>query len=98
MRILNAAFNNDLNIMNEKTQRYFRDWVRYEGYGDFGYYLGARIVQFLLNYDSFGNIINYSLGIVKEKYNKLYDSNILGFIRIFSFYINIKRLLKVLNS
>lgn len=41
-------FDEDLPDMTRENQRYFGDWVRYRGYGDVGYYLGAVFVQYCL--------------------------------------------------
>ena len=60
------AFYHDLNTMTPETQRYFGDWVRFEGRGDVGYYLGARFVRCLLSKDRFENVIGYSIETVQE--------------------------------
>ncbi len=59
--LIKNSFAADLDTMTRENQRYFGDWVSFEGYGDVGYYLGVRFVRFLLEKDSFDNIIGYGL-------------------------------------
>ncbi|MBO4679998.1 MAG: hypothetical protein J5626_10030 [Lachnospiraceae bacterium] len=68
---IKASFDRDLETMTEETQRYFGDWVKFEGHGDTGYYLGTRFVRFLLGDDSFDNLISYDVKMVKEGYLSL---------------------------
>ena len=71
-RIKNS-FSCDLSSMTKENQRYFGDWVSFEGYGDTGYYLGTDFVRFLLEKDSFDKVISYGIEDVKvgfELYNK----------------------------
>ena len=70
IKLIRESFNNDLDTMAEGNQRYFGDWVRFEGYGDTGYYLGAQFVRYILRYDSFDNLISYDIKEVKEGFNK----------------------------
>ena len=69
-KLIRESFNNDLDTMTEGNQCYFGDWVRFEGYGDTGYYLGAQFVRYILRYDSFDNLISYDIKEVKEVFNK----------------------------
>ena len=39
--------------MTPENQRYFGDWVSFDGYGDVGYYLGTDLVRYLLKEESF---------------------------------------------
>ena len=64
------AFSEDLGTMTSETQRYFGDWVRFEGHGDTGYYLGAKFVRYLLRFDSFDEVIKYDIERVKEEFVK----------------------------
>lgn len=68
--MIKQSFFEDLMIMTNKNQRYFGDWVRFEGYADVGYYLGTMFVRFLLQNDEFDNVIKYSLCKVKDEYNR----------------------------
>lgn len=63
---LKRAFAADLPAMTHDNQRYFGDWVRFEGHGDTGYYLGTRFVRFLLRTDSFDRLIRYELPAVRD--------------------------------
>jgi hypothetical protein len=67
---IRQAFSDDLKTMTPDNQRYFGDWVSFEGRGDTGYYLGARFVRFLLKADDFDNIINYDIPAVKEGFRR----------------------------
>ncbi|MCR5086558.1 MAG: hypothetical protein K6B39_04090 [Lachnospiraceae bacterium] len=53
------AFSADAETMTDRNQRYFGDWVQFEGHPDTGYYLGARFVRFLTEHDTFDSIIGY---------------------------------------
>ena len=61
-------FSLDLPKMTRSNQRYFGDWVRYEGYGDVGYYLGARFIQHLRGKYTFKDLINMKIGNVYAEY------------------------------
>ena len=63
-----ADFNTDLPEMSYSNQRYFGDWANYFGYGDVGYYLGARFVRYLLKNCEFGDIINFDINNIYERY------------------------------
>ncbi len=52
--------------MTHETQRYFGDWVDFEGHGDTGYYLGTKLVRFMLKADSFDIIIKYDIDKVRK--------------------------------
>ncbi|SFQ44258.1 hypothetical protein SAMN02910358_02146 [Lachnospiraceae bacterium XBB1006] len=62
------AFANDRNTMTSENQRYFGDWVSFEGQPDVGYYLGTRFVREILKEDTFDNIICYEIEDVKTKF------------------------------
>ena len=66
IRLIRQSFYNDLDTMTRENQRYFGDWVDFNGYADVGYYLGARFVRFLLGYDCFDNIISYDMDDVRK--------------------------------
>ena len=63
-------FNDDLESMTYSNQKYFGDWVRYHGYGDVGYYLGAKFVQYVIGYYKFDDIITWDIEEVKKQYQK----------------------------
>ena len=66
LSLIKQSFYNDLDTMTRENQRYFGDWVRFNGYSDVGYYLGARFVRFLLESDSFDNLISYDIDDVRN--------------------------------
>ena len=56
--MIKTDFKNDLADMDIYNQRYFGDWTNYYGYGDVGYYLGAKFVDYLANKYDFEQLIN----------------------------------------
>lgn len=72
---IKRSFLHDLNTMTQENQRYFGDWVSFEGYKDVGYYLGTLFIRHLLQLDCFDNIIKYSIQEVKNGYDKFMDLN-----------------------
>ena len=73
--LLKSSFCHDMTVMTQENQRYFGDWVRFEGHSDVGYYLGARFVRHLLKNDCFENIINYTFERVQKEFARFMDSN-----------------------
>ncbi len=63
-------FSSDLKTMTPSTQRYFGDWVSYNGRGDVGYYLGGRFVRFILSSCDFDEIIGFDIEKVREMFGK----------------------------
>ena len=47
--------------MTYATQRYFGDWVEYDGHGDVGYYLGCCFVRFILRAEKFDALIGFDI-------------------------------------
>lgn len=70
LNAIKKDFNNDLESMTYSNQRYFGDWVSYYGYGDVGYYLGAKFVQYVMGYHKFDDIITWDIKEVKKQYQK----------------------------
>ena len=68
------SFSRDLESMSQENQRYFGDWVSFDGHSDTGYYLGARFVRFLLEYDTFDRMILYGIREVKDGFSRFVDS------------------------
>ena len=64
------SFQEDLPLMTSQNQRYFGDWVRYEGHPDVGYYLGTRFIRFILENDSFDRIISYNMEEVQNAFDR----------------------------
>lgn len=63
-----ADFHTDLLTMTPHNQRYFGDWVKYNGRSDVGYYLGARFVQHLCERYRFEQLIQMHLEDVYQEY------------------------------
>lgn len=61
-------FHNDLPTMTKYNQRYFGDWVSYNGRGDVGYYLGTRFVQWLNATYDFEELINMKIDKVHQEF------------------------------
>ena len=60
----------DLPGITRFNQRYFGDWVNYEGWGDVGYYLGARFVHFLCERIRFDGLITMKQFEIKEMFSE----------------------------
>jgi hypothetical protein len=70
LELITKSFCDDMKTMTRENQRYFGDWVDFYGHIDVGYYLGTRFVRFMMETDSFDNIINYRLNKVKEEFKR----------------------------
>ena len=68
-----ASFVKDLQTMTPEDQRYFGDWVTFEGHGDTAYFLGTKFVRYLQKSDEFDRIIAYDIDTVKDKFNSFCD-------------------------
>lgn len=71
-----ADFHKDLEAMTKCNQRYFGDWVSYNGRGDVGYYLGTKFVQRLNEKYSFEELINMKIGRVHQEFISFAESTI----------------------
>ena len=78
---IRQSFAADLPTMTNENQRYFGDWVSFEGHGDTGYYLGARFVRFLLESDRFDNLISYSPEQVRDGFERFLRRTELRIVR-----------------
>ena len=67
---IRESFFRDLDSMTDENQRYFGDWVQFEGHGDTGYYLGTLFVRFLLREDSFDRLVQYGINEVVNRFRK----------------------------
>lgn len=63
-------FDQDLPAMTRANQRYFGDWVNYQGRGDVGYYLGTRFLRSLLEDRGFEEVLQFSVKTVWEEYRE----------------------------
>ena len=68
------AFSEEYEEMTQENQRYFGDWVDFEGRSDVGYYLGTAFVRFLMQTDSFENVIRYDADRVREAFGRFVAS------------------------
>ena len=75
LELIKRSFYCDLGEMTQESQRYFGDWVRFEGHPDVGYYLGTRFVRYLLKSDCFENIINYTFEKVQTGFDRFMNSD-----------------------
>ncbi len=74
--LIRQSFDSDLESMTQENQRYFGDWVSFEGRGDTGYYLGARFVRFLLKDNSFDRLILCDIQEVRDGYRRFLQSSL----------------------
>jgi len=65
-----ARFADDLGRMTPQDQNYFGDWVRFEGQGDVGYYLGAGFVRFILTAERFDRVIQYGPAEIRSAFDR----------------------------
>lgn len=68
LRRIANDFNSELDTMTLATQRWFGDWVEYDGHGDTGYFLGARFVQKIMEEHSFDELINFDIDEVRAQF------------------------------
>ena len=73
---IRQSFFSDIRHMTKENQRYFGDWIRFEGYGDTGYYLGTRFVRFLLETDRFDHVIQYNIEEVRQGFEQFMHTEI----------------------
>jgi len=65
----------DLNSMNPSNQRYFGDWVTYDGFGDAGYYLGAKFIDYLLKKYPFDDLLKMNIDAVSNEFDSFVQNN-----------------------
>ena len=63
-----SDFAKDLPGMTGSNQRYFGDWVSYQGQPDTGYYLGARVARFALERAPFDDLIIWTVAEVRDAF------------------------------
>ena len=66
IKLIAQDFNNELDIMTFDNQRYFGDWVYYDGYPDTGYYLGTKFTQYICKQYDFDDILSFDIIIVEQ--------------------------------
>lgn len=67
---IKADFDRDLKTMTFADQRYFGDWVKYNGHGDVGYYLGCRFVRYILSMYGFDEILGFDIDTVAQLFQR----------------------------
>lgn len=70
-------FDNDLKDMSRFTQRYFGDWTNYKGKSDVGYYLGTKLIHYLMDKASFDEIIHFNSNQVFKLYKEFINNNLI---------------------
>lgn len=68
------AFADELGVMTRDRQRFFGDWVRFEGQPDTGYYLGAKFIRFLMGTADFDAIIRFGLPEIRRAFDAFLQS------------------------
>lgn len=71
---IKADFDRDLKTMTFANQRYFGDWVKYNGHGDVGYYLGCRFVHYILSTYGLDEIICFDMDSVTLLYKRFINA------------------------
>lgn len=66
-------FDKDLSTMSFENQRYFGDWVNYQGKSNVGYYLGTKFIHYLNEKYEFEDILNFDISKVKKEYKEFID-------------------------
>ena len=74
VRHIAESFKRDLETMSFENQRYFGDWVRFEGWPDTGYYLGMRLVRYILKTHEFDEIIGWTSDEVRDSFESFMES------------------------
>ena len=65
-----SDFHADLSSMTPSSQRSFGDWCSYHGWGDTGYYLGARFVRHLTETHPFDTLLGLEIQPVFDLYKE----------------------------
>lgn len=71
---IKADFDHDLKTMTFANQRYFGDWVEYNGRTDVGYYLGCRFARYILSMYEFDEIICFDIDTVTLLYKRFMNA------------------------
>lgn len=75
-------FYNDLEHITFENQKYFGDWVYYNGHSDVGYYLGTKFVQFICNKYKFDDILSFEIDIVEKLYEEFLREKLINKCKI----------------
>lgn len=90
-------FCDDFGKMTFENQRFFGDWVRYNGYSDVGYYLGTRFIQYICKKNKFDDILSFDIDKVLRLFNEYYWILLLDTI-LSNYYIAYNNVSKVIDS
>lgn len=71
---IKSDFDSDLQTMSRQNQKYFGDWVTYQGHGDVGYYLGCEWIHFIRERYELEEIINWDMNEVEKSYREFVDA------------------------
>jgi len=63
----------DRDLTTRKKQNYFGDWTNYHNFGDSGYYLGTKLIHFILRTNDFDSILSFDIGQVKAYYKEFLE-------------------------
>ena len=67
-------FIRDSATMTRTDQRYFGDWAMWHGRPDTGYYLGTRLVRFMMRHDPFDIILSCDICRLRESFGSFVKS------------------------
>ena len=70
LKEIKKDFNCDLRTMTYANQRYFGDWVEYDGHSDVGYYLGCQFVRYILSRYGFDEMICFGMDMVYRLFHE----------------------------
>ena len=77
LREIKADFNRDLKTMTSANQRYFGDWVEYNGHSDVGYYLGCQFVRYILSEYDFDKVICFDIDRVANLFRQFIQQTVI---------------------
>jgi hypothetical protein len=69
-------FNDYLKHQPSKLKNFFGDWANYRGYGDVGYYLGAKFIHYLSRDYLLDDMIKFDMKTIKQTYETFISASI----------------------
>ena len=75
LKEIKKDFKCDLRTMTFANQRYFGDWVEYDGHSDVGYYLGCEFVRYIMSEFQFDEIISFDIDIVGRLFHQFISAD-----------------------
>lgn len=70
------AYHSALKHQPKEAKHFFGDWSNYRGWGDVGYYLGARFIRFLTADYQLDEMINFDMIKIEQMYQAFIDATI----------------------